>query len=129
MKKPTLLIVFILSLVLSACGGGDDGGGGVKPKKAPEKIVDPWAGIDSGSLPEDIGEDRNLYRVLEFSDDFAISYDGRDRGPNGHGDEEVCRRELVDEDGIREYYEVCMSLGGRSLLCHAPGQRLRLASP
>ena len=100
-------IVLLLTLILSACGGGDGGGGGTK--KTPEKIVDPWAGIDSGSVPGEGGESvTDQLRVLEFNDNWAVRYDGSD----GEGGEEVCRRQIIFDgnDNNRYYHEVCMSL-------------------
>ena len=108
----TRKIVLFLTLVLSACGGGDGGGGGGGKKTAkgvPEKIVDPWAGIDSGSVPTEGGESvTDQLRVLEFNDDWAVRYDGS----AGNGGEEVCRRQIIvdDSDDNRYYHEVCISL-------------------
>ena len=104
MKKSIFLVTCVLSLILAACGGSDDGGGG-NPAATPKQVVNPWAGIDSEALDEDVVTDR--IRVLEFSDDSSISYDGSDEG----GAEEVCRRERrEDENQVVTFYEVCMPL-------------------
>ena len=96
----------VLALILSACGGSD-GGGNRSAAKIPKKVVNPWAGIDSGSLPMGGGEVvTDQVRVLEFNDDWAIRYDGSD----GEGGEELCRRELIVGDSSEYYYEVCISL-------------------
>ena len=105
MKKSTLLIAFLLSLILAACGGSDGGGGGGDPAETPKKMVDPWDGIDSGNLDETVVTDQ--VRLLEFSDDSAIRYDGSEND----GSEEICRRERrEDGDGNGIFYEVCMPL-------------------
>ena len=94
MKKPIVLI--IITFLLTACGSGDKGSG--SSAKSPNKVSNPWMGLDA-SLPGNVVEG---LRLLEFSDDLGISYDERD----ANGGEEVCRRK--DEDG--EIFEVCMPL-------------------
>ena len=102
MRSIIFLSTLVLGLSLFNCGGSDDGNGGnpVKKNPVPEKILDPWHGIDSGSLDGDTVTER--VRLLEFNDDVSIRYDGSDED----GSEEICRRELREET----FYEVCMPL-------------------
>ena len=104
MRKLNLFIIFVLGLALVACGGDDGGGRGTKSKAGP-KVVNPWAGISSDSLSEEVDEQ---YRALEFSDGMLVSYNG---GINPGDDERVCRREQEQNgDGDTVYHEVCMNL-------------------
>ena len=91
--------LLVLALLLTTCGG-EDGGGNGPAGKTPEKVFDPWAGVGTANLPEDVVT--SSVRALEFGDGMGISYDGSDEG----GEEEVCRRER-DSQG---WYEVCMPL-------------------
>ena len=103
-KRTTVLVIFILNVVLSACtskySGDDDGGYG----ETPRRVRNPWSGIDSGTPSSD---NTQLQRGLVFNDNFVILYDGS----AASGTEETCRREvMVDGDGNDAYYEVCMTL-------------------
>ena len=104
------LMSLILCLFLTACGGSNGGGGNTKtgtPKtapKTPEPVLTPWEMAGEGSLSEE--SDANV-RVLDFTDGQSVVYDGSAEA----GDEQVCRRRLVEEtDGTSRYYEVCMEL-------------------
>ena len=111
MKTITFWSVLTFVLLLSACGGdgGGDGGGitsaptsNNKKKEPPpeEREKTPWERAGAGALVE--SEVSDQFRVLEFDDGMAISYDGSDSS----GDEEICRREVHGDT----FYEVCMPL-------------------
>ena len=82
---------------MAACGGGDNGESGTA--KIPEKVFDPWVGVGSGSLTEEVSE---TVRELTFADGMTVSYDGSAED----GSEQVCRRQQSEDT----WYEVCMPL-------------------
>ena len=98
--KFSLFLILILTFLLTSCGGGSDGAGKDDGGDTTATDSDPWKGIWAESLSAEEVTDQT--RVLSFSDGMTVSYDGS----FADGNEEVCRRELVD--GI--FYEVCMPL-------------------
>ena len=102
MKTITFWSVLTFVLLLSACGGDSGGGGGnTSASNKATPVVNPWKGAGEGSL-SDSDTVTEQFRVLEFGDGMAISYDGSDAS----GEEEICRREV--HSGT--FYEVCMPL-------------------
>ena len=96
MKLVTFLLA-ILSLSLFNCGG-DDGNGGNTPQ-TPKKASNPWAGVGTGSLTQEVSE---RVRELAFDDGVTVGYDGSAE----NGSEQVCRRQQSEDI----WYEVCTSL-------------------
>ena len=97
--KPTFLVVFVLSLIVSACGSKNSGGGGGNSNQTPKRVVDPWAGIDRGFRIRETPFRSGCWRSMMA---LWVRYDGSDVG----GEELVCRREVMEG----ENYEICMAL-------------------
>ena len=96
MRTIAFLFVLFLSFSLFSCGGGEGESGTAKSQ---EKVFNPWEGVGSGSLTEDVTE---AVRELTFADGMTVSYDGS----AGDGSERVCRRQQSED----VWYEVCMPL-------------------
>ena len=97
MKTFALFSTLILGLWFASCGGDGNGGGDSADKR--EKVFNPWEGVGTGSLTEEVSE---RVRELAFADGMTVSYDGSAED----GSEQVCRRQQSED----VWYEVCMPL-------------------
>ena len=95
--RSVMFLLAILSLALFNCGGDDGNGGNTPP--ASEKAANPWTGVGTGALTEEVSD---RIRELAFADGMTVSYDGS----AGDGSEQICRRQQSED----VWYEVCIPL-------------------
>ena len=103
--------ILVSGLFFVSCGGSDNGESGTA--KPVEKVFDPWEGVGSGSLTEEVND---RIRELTFADGMTVSYDGSAED----GTERVCRRQQSSDT----WYEVCMPLEDDPYFVLAPNSAL-----